>query len=99
MGILLHQLADAANEFTIRTMIRKFHPDAVTAAELGISKRRNVAVEIMAANQTFPHAQQNAVLRALEGLCDRLDNLSAELCDGMDNRGVQLTCTSINEKV
>jgi hypothetical protein len=80
-------------------MIRKFHPDAVTTAELVISKRRNVAVEITAANQTFPHAQQDAVLRAIEGLCDRVDSLSAELRDGMDNLGAQLTCTSNNEKV
>jgi hypothetical protein len=73
-------LADAEKEFTIRTMICKFHPEAMTAAELRMSYIRKVAVEIMAANQTFPQPQGlvadlNAILQPIQGLTVRFKDL------------------------
>jgi hypothetical protein len=73
------QLEDAAMELEKRMTIRKNNPDAVTDAELAISKRRKVAVENAAANQSYPQAHENAVLQAIEGLRAEIRNLRAEL--------------------
>jgi hypothetical protein len=54
--VMDQQLEDAAMELEKRTTIRKNNPDAVTDAELAISKRRQVAVENAAANQSHPQA-------------------------------------------
>jgi hypothetical protein len=95
---------DAAMEFEKRSLLRKLHPNDVTAAELMSSKRRKVAVENTAAFQAHPQAHQNVVSQAIQGLEARiateLRNLGVRIGVQMDNLGAEIrTRLSNNVKV
>jgi hypothetical protein len=76
---------DAAKEFEKRSLLRKFHPNEVTAAELMRSKRRKVAVENTAAFQAHPQAHQNVVMQAIAGIRADIRNLGAEIRTRLSN--------------
>jgi hypothetical protein len=76
---------DAAKEFEKRSLLRKFHPNEVTAAELMRSKRRKVAVENTAAFQAHPQAHQNVVMQAIAGIRADIRNLGAEFRTRLSN--------------
>jgi hypothetical protein len=98
-----NDIEEAEKELILRSLTRKYDPNAVAAAELAGSMKRKVAVENLAALQTYPLAPQN-ILQALHAITAQMVAMEQR----MDARMVAMTANigaefraylSNNEKV